>query len=69
MTEKFKWPKYCTNCGRRIRRKSWGNFKLLGEMGPKNAPPEDKFELRNCECGSTLMVPTPSTTKSDPPTK
>lgn len=63
----FQWPKYCTNCGRPIRKKSWSNLKLLGEMGAKNAKPEDKFEMRNCGCGSTLMVPSPSTRKSDPP--
>lgn len=65
----FQWPKTCSKCGRPIRKKSWHNLKLLGEMGPKDAKPEEKFELRNCDCGSTLMVPTPAARKSEPPPK
>ncbi len=67
MTEKFKWPKVCANCKRPIRRKSWNNLRLLGEMGPKSGTPEETFELRNCDCGSTLMVPLNRARKTDPP--
>jgi hypothetical protein len=46
-------PKVCGRCARSFTQAEWAALPLLGVQ----VFPDEKLELRNCPCGSTLAVP------------
>jgi len=52
------WPKVCA-CGNRISEEAWEQLRYVGvqKVPPSFDMPD--MELRNCTCGSTLIVVVP----------
>lgn len=47
--------KTCSCCRRAISREEWNRLHYVGFLGGVGA--DDRLELRNCACGSTLAIP------------
>lgn len=47
------FPKHCHNCGADHDHESWAELPCLGIQDGAGGP---DLEVRNCACGSTLMV-------------
>lgn len=50
--------KVCTCCGRQIMRAEWAELPLVGPfvVDESDGLGREEWELRNCGCGSTLMI-------------